>query len=250
MSIQKVEQLARFIQYAIGRYPDEFGLVTDAQGYIPVADLLKVAQEEGWQHTRRNHLDTLSHYLKSPILEFREHLVRAVDRSRLDGLRETGDCPKLLYAAIRRRAYDTVALHGLDPQGHTGQVVLFRDQRLAEKVGRRRDAEPIIITVHVQSALKHGHAFRQFGERIFLTGRLPVECCRLPRPPQTLRQREKERPATAPTPKTPGSFTLDIEPLVDGPYPGKSRDRARRSKDWKKERQKARRWKDGRNYPS
>ena len=249
MSIQKTEQLARFIQYAIGRCPDEFGLVTDDQGFTPVGDFLKVAQEEGWHHIRRNHLDTLSYHLQQHIIEIKDHLIRAVDRSRLDGLRETATYPKLVYAPIRRRAYETVLQHGLRPQGHTAQVVLFADQRLAEKVGQRRDAEPIIVTVHVQNALKRGHFLRQFGERLYLSGKLPADCCRLPRPPQSLKQREKEPAAAPPTPKTPGSFTLDSDPLVDGPYPGKSSDRDRRSKDRKKERQKARRWKEGRNFP-
>lgn len=249
MSIQKTEQLARFLQYAIGRCPDEFGLVTDDQGFTSVADLLKVAQEEGWHHIRRNHLDTLSYHLQQPIIEIKDHLIRAVDRSRLDGLRETANYPKLVYTPIRRRAYETVLQHGLRPQGHTAQVVLFADQRLAEKVGQRRDAEPIIVTVHVQNALKRGHFLRQFGERLYLSGKLPADCCRLPRPPQSLKQREKEPAAAPPTPKTPGSFTLDSDPLVDGPYPGKSSGRDRKAKDRKKERQKARRWKEGRNFP-
>lgn len=250
MSIQKTEQLARFIQYVIGRCPDEFGLVTNDQGFTPVADLLKVAHEEGWHHIRRNHLDTLSYHLQQPHIEIKDHLIRAVDRSRLDGLRETATYPKLVYAPIRRRAYETVLQHGLRPQGHTGQVVLFADQRLAEKVGQRHDAEPIIVTVHVQNALKGGHVIRQFGERLYLSGKLPADFCRLPPPKKTLKQNEKEPPvAPPPTPKTPGSFTLDIDPLVDGPYPGKSSGRDRRSKDWKKERQKARRWKENRNFP-
>lgn len=249
MSIQKTKQLARFIQYAIGRCPDEFGLVTDAQGFTPVSDLLKVFQEEGWHHIRRTHLETLSYHLEKPILEIKDHLVRVVDRSHLNGLREPTNCPKLLYAPIRRRAYETVLQHGLRPQGYPGQVVLFADETLAEKVGQRRDFDPIIVTVHVASALGRGRVLRQFGERIFLMQSLPAECCRLPRPPQTPKQREKE-PATAtpPSPKTPGSFTLDRDPLVHGPHPGESSGRDRRSKGWKKERQKARRWKDRRNY--
>jgi putative RNA 2'-phosphotransferase len=249
MSMHKAKQLARFIQYAIGRCPDEFGLVTDLQGFIPVSDLLKVAHEEGWHHTRRNHLETLSYHLGQPLIEFKDHLVRVVDRSRLDGLRETANCPKLVYAPIRRRAYETVLQHGLRPQGHTGQVVLFADQGLAQKVGRRRDSDPVIVTVQVQRALARGHVFRQFGERLYLTDTLPAESCRLPRPPQTSRRHEKAQPEAPPSAKTPGSFTLDIEPLVNDLYPGKSRERERRSKDWKKERQRARRLKVDRNYP-
>jgi len=249
MRIQKTKQLARFIQYAIGRCPDEFGLVTDAQGFIPVNDLLKVFHEEGWHHTRRNQLETLSYHLEQPILEIKDHLVRVVDRSRLDGLRETTTCPKLVYAPVRHRAHETVLQHGLRPQGHIDQVVLFADLTLAEKVGRRRDAAPIIATVHVQSALRCGNIFRQFGERIYLTGNLPVECCRLPTLPPTTKQDAKERPIETSPPKTPGSFTLDLEPLRDSAYPLKSKDRERKSKMLKKERQRARRWKNNRNDP-
>lgn len=249
MRTRKTKQLARFIQYAIGRCPDEFGLVTDGRGFTPVADLLKVLQEEGWHQVRRNHLETLSYHLGKPILEIKDHLVRVTDRSHLDGLRETANCPKLVYAPVRRRAYEAVSQHGLRPQGHSDLVVLFADQKLAEKVGRRRDAVPVMVTVHVESALRCGHVFRQFGERIYLTESVPVECCRLPRPPHTTPKDPQERPSVSPTPKTPGSFTLDLEPLVDNSYPGKTHDRERRSKVLKKERQKARRLKNSRNYP-
>jgi putative RNA 2'-phosphotransferase len=194
-------------------------------------------------------LETLSYHLGQPLFEIKDHLVRVVDRSRLDGLRETANYPKLVYAPIRRRAYETVLQHGLRPQGHTGQVVLFADQGLAQKVGRRRDSDPIIVTIQVQRALGQGHVFRQFGERLYLTDTLPAECCQLPRPPQTNKRQEKEQPEALPSAKTPGSFTLDIEPLVDGLYSGKSRERERRSKDWKKERKRARRLKFDRNYP-
>ena len=63
MRIRESQQLARFIQYVLGHRPDEFGLVTDGRGFTPVADLLKVLQEEGWHQVRRNHLDTLSYHL-------------------------------------------------------------------------------------------------------------------------------------------------------------------------------------------
>lgn len=249
MSIRKTKQLARFIQYVIGRYPDEFGLVTDEQGYTSVSDLLKVLQEEGWRQVRRNHLETLSYHLEKSFIEIKDHLVRVTDRSQLDGLRETTTNPKLVYAPVRRRAYETVSQHGLRPQGHAGQVILFADPKLAERVGRRRDATPVMVTVQVESALRRGHVFRQFGERIYLTESVPVECCRLPRPPQATKKDLQERPSVPPAPKTPGSFTLDLEPLVDNYHPGKSLDRARRSKLLKKERQKARRLKNSRNYP-
>ncbi len=203
--LKKIEQLSRLIQYVIARHPGEFGLVTDANGFVPLSELLKVLHEEGWHHIRRTDLESLSYHLGRPLLEIASHLVRATDRSQLDGLRTTSQYPKLLYAPIRRRAYDSVLAHGLRPQGHTGQVVLFRDQNLAHKVGQRRDSEPIIVTVNTQGAHQHGCRFRQYGEGLFLTTPLPSECCRLPRPPRKPGRKEPERATPPPGPHTPRS---------------------------------------------
>jgi len=249
MRIKESQQLARFIQYVLGRRPDEFGLVPDADGFIPVADLLKVAQEEGWHRVRRHDLALLSLQLNQPALEIRDHLVRAVNRSRLDRYRETTDGPKLLYTSIRRRAYETVLQHGLKPQGHISQVILCAAENLAQKIGRRRDSAPIIVTVHVHSARQCGVVFRQFGDGLYLADHLPASCCRLPRPPQTTQRQEQKLVEAPTTAKTPGSFTLDIEPLVTSPTPWKTSPRERRSKDWKKARQKERRWKQDRRHP-
>ena len=244
MDSKKIAQLARFLQYVIGRHPDEFGMVTDAQGFMPVSDVLKVLHSEGWSQVRRRHLETLDFHLGKPTLEIRDHLLRVRDRSRLVQHREATDLPKLLHVPVRRRAYESVLQHGLRPQGHTGQVVLFADPVLARSVGQRRDPQPIIVTVNVQAACEQGAGFQQFGESIFLADRLPSTCCRLPRPPKTPRPREVEQDLPAPVPKTPGSFILTVDPFGD-PSPGqKSEKRRHASKDWKKERRRARRWKE------
>jgi len=250
MSIQKTEQLARLIQYVIGRRPDEFGLVPDTRGFIPVADVLKVLHDEGWRKVRRGDLETMNYHLGAPTVDIEAHLLRAHDRSGLEGLREDAAPPKLLYAPIRRRAYEKVAQHGLGPQGHTDKVVLFAEHDLAVKVGQRRDAQPVVVTVNVEQASEQGLLFTSFGERIFLTESLPVECCRLPRPPKTLKMAEDKEPVPVPTPKTPGSFILEMEPFLEKAPPGKAKSRKHgSSKEWKKERRKARRWKEGRNAP-
>ena len=46
---QRQESLARLLVYILCRRPDEFGLVLDATGRLPVRELLwALAQEEGW----------------------------------------------------------------------------------------------------------------------------------------------------------------------------------------------------------
>ena len=51
MDSKQAEQLARFLDYALGRRPEEFGLVPSPDGFFPVAEVLKVAHEEGWRRT-------------------------------------------------------------------------------------------------------------------------------------------------------------------------------------------------------
>jgi putative RNA 2'-phosphotransferase len=248
MDRKQAEQLARFLAYALGRRPDEFGLVTDGRGFIPLADTLKVAHAEGWTHVRRNHLDALNFHLGRPVIECRGHLVRAADRSRLAEMPSASAPPKLLFTPIRRRAYEAVARNGLGPQGHTGRVVLFAEKELARKVGRRRDADPVLVTVNVAAARSQGCVLQSFGQRIFLTDAVPAAACRLPRAPRIRQLREKDPPAPAPPsgPQTPGSFILNPAALPDGSAGRKPRGRGPRSKDWKRQRQQARRWKQNR----
>jgi putative RNA 2'-phosphotransferase len=237
MKLKQAEQLAHFLAYMLGRRPDEFGMVTDPEGFVPLAEVLQALQEEGWPQVRRNHLEVLNYHLGREVLDLSAHLVRAADRSRLAEIPPAEACPKVLYAAVRRRAYDAVAQHGLRPQGHTGRVVLFADRELARRSGRRRDAEPVLVTVNAASARDHGCALAPFGAAIFLTDAVPPACCRLPRAPQPRPRREPAPPAAPQAPKTPGSFLLDPGAQKREPRSGV------RDKDWKRQRQKARRWK-------
>ena len=44
------KQLAKLLNYALGRDPDEFGLVPDESGFIKIKELLKALHEEdGWK---------------------------------------------------------------------------------------------------------------------------------------------------------------------------------------------------------
>lgn len=250
MKLREAEQLARFLVYMLGRRPAEFGLVTDPEGFVPVADVLKAAHEDGWPHVRRSHLEALNFHLGRDVLERRAHLVRAADRSRLAAAPQAAASPKVLYAPIRRRAYEAVAQHGLKPQGHTGRVVLFADQELALRTGRRRDAEPVLVTVNVADARDRGCVLEPFSDAIFLTGTVPPACCRLPRAPQARQRREPPPPAAPQAPKTPGSYFPDPAAAAQGRSEEEKKEGRRpRTKDWKRQRQKARRWKQGRDGP-
>jgi hypothetical protein len=52
------QSLAKLITYILGRRPDEFGLVTDTEGFVKIKELLKaITEEAGWKYVRRSDLN-------------------------------------------------------------------------------------------------------------------------------------------------------------------------------------------------
>jgi putative RNA 2'-phosphotransferase len=100
-------------------------------------------------------------------------------------------------------------------------VVLAADRVLAERLGRRIDPEPVILTVNVRCACEAGVAFDPSGEGLFLTGHIPPGCFSGPPVP-----REKPADTSKPAadkglsrPATPGGFPLDMEKAASAHVP-------------------------------
>lgn len=235
-------KIARLLQYILGRRPDEFGLVPDARGYIALKEVIKVLNEERWPHVRPNHLETLPYRVPTAGIEIRENRIRASERGKLPVISACDAVPKQLYACIRRKAYTATAENGLAPQIYPDKVLLFVDRELARRVGRRRDAEPVLVTIQTTVAQQRGVQFERFGENVYLTARIPADCCRLPAPPKPVRSRKQvEEDQTATPPQPPGSYILEWDRLISNTTPPKAA--GKKSKQWRRERQRLRRLK-------
>lgn len=241
--MKNISKLAKFLQYILGRRPDEFGLLPDDQGYVRVKELIKVLHEEKWHQVRPGHLKTLPLLLPKAGIEMDRNRIRALARARLPTLSEAPLVPKQLFTGIRRKAYEITLREGLVPQTHPASVLLFTDHELAMRVARRRDAEPVIVTVQTTVAQRAGIDFMRFGEAIYLAARIPANCCRLPRrPKRTALDRPTREPQAAQPPPTPGSYSVDWDRLEKNAVPTKRS--PRKSKNWRRERQRRRRLKE------
>jgi putative RNA 2'-phosphotransferase len=209
------------LAYVLGRRPDEFGLVPDVDGFVRIKELLKALhEEEGWGYVNLTHLNELLLSAPDTGLEIREGGIRCVhfDPAALNaGARQL---PKLLYVGIRRRAHPHVHAEGIHPSSHP-RVVLAAERALAERLGRRIDPDPVILTVNVRCAAEAGVAFDPSGEGLFLADHIPAGCFSGPPLP-------KEKPAEigkpAPEsgfdrPKLPGGFALDLERAASAHVP-------------------------------
>lgn len=238
---KEIKRFAKYLSYILGHRPDEFGLVPDDNGYVPIKELLKsINEEKGWRHIRIPHLKEISFAINPPPIEFHEGMVRARDRTRLPKIEPGIDLPKLLYFAVRRRAYPVILEKGLPYHPGRPRLVLSADEAMAKRIGRRRDHQPVLITLHVEASADKGTYFQKYGQGLFLADAIYPGTFHgppLPKkeaiPPKSNKSNNRSEPEI---PKTPGSYFPDLSSLSES----KSR---RKKSDWKKDRREARRHK-------
>lgn len=229
---QSTKKLSKFLDYVLGRRPDAFGLVPDSDGYVRIKDLLKaLSEEDGWRHVRRPHLNEILLTVPNPPIEISKDRIRSKDINHIPHPIPAKALPKLLYTCVRTRAYLHVAEKGITPSGHSS-VVLCACPKMAERIGRRSDPSPVLLTVHVGKSVAQQVRFYQTGETIYLAEQIPAECFTgppLPKEPQKPAPRKDPEP-----PKPAGSFQVDLDTLRQRHLP-----RGRKKEiDWKKDRKR------------
>jgi putative RNA 2'-phosphotransferase len=236
-NIRKVDTLSRLMHYILGNRPDEFGLVPDQEGFIPIKELLKVIHDEPHMaHVRESHLREVILHDRGDVFEVAERKIRSKNRSFVSLKKQevVANPPKLLYKGVRRKAYPAVLTYGLLPS--TGDhVVMTADRDLAIRIAHRRDQRPVIFEIRAQAASESGTAFFPFGDSLYVADRVPARFIKGPPLPKDLP--EQKEPASRTRELTPGSFILDPDKDPDR----KRADRARGKRGWKEEARRARR---------
>jgi len=228
---RELETLARMLAYMLGRRPDEFGLVLEEGGWMQIKKLLQSLHEEpGFTRVRREDLERLAALISPPPLEISGERVRSLAPPSPELRRDLeASPPSLLYLAIPPKIHALVWEQGLKPAG-SREIVLARQPEMALRLGKRRDNEPILVTIQATAAARAGISFQAYGEELFLspTG-IPREFLQVPPLP-------KEAPSSRPAAKpkahpAPGALLLDLPQMLAGkPAQGKTRDEAA----WKK----------------
>ena len=208
---QKIVRLQKRIQYMLATSPDEFGLVPDKEGYVPVKELQQAAgEEEGWGFPRLSLIHEMLLHDREEHFEVNEDRIRSIERSAHVGAIEPIASPRALYIAVRSRSWPHVAEKGLKP--YTGSwVVLAREKALANRLGRRRDPKPTLLEIRAEQAQSHGIIFFSSGTRLVLTQFVPSEYISGP-PIKKIEEAVKPKPSKkTPELSRPGSFALDLD---------------------------------------
>lgn len=236
---RSIDNLSKLLAYMLGRQPDEFGLLPDGYGYVKLKDLLKaLGEEDGWRHVRVHQIREVIHAARTPALEMEADRIRALDRSRLIQPMIPDTLPTLLYHPVRQRAHAVVVEKGLPASTSRGRLVLTTDRAWAERLGRRFDPDPVILTVHSNQARQKGATLWRFGRCLYFSDRLPLGSFSAPRlSSQRVEPKKPTVPEPPAVPKTPGSYRIDP---AAGSSAGHRSERGprRRKNEWKRERKR------------
>jgi len=206
------KQLAKFLAYMLGRKPDEFGLVPDADGFVKLKEfMLAIGEEEGWRHVRQPILNELMVTMSDPPLEIAEKQIRATNRDHLPKIRHAVDLPKLLYTAVTQKSHPAVLEKGILPTRHD-YVILAMEKSMAVRIGKRRDPSPVLLTVNVLQTEQEGIFFKQAGEKLYLADMIPANCFTAPPlPKEKPETRKHKKPLIPERPKMPGSYMVNFQ---------------------------------------
>ena len=255
---QRHEALAHFLEYLLGRSPDEFGLVLDPEGWADFKHVLQVCSEEkDWKGTNRTRIVDLAWALPDCPFEFDEKRIRLKPESEAAShipIREASIPPKILYYGCRRRPYRTYLCEGIGTlEGK--EFPLCRTKEMAIRIAKRRDPKPIVVEVNTEKALSTGTRFLAYGDHLFIVDWLEAESLSGPRPKETPEKKglkEKKRKQEEPFSQAPHPDSFRSKPWIPGAdralarTPEEERQALRRERadkrvSWKEEVRKGRR---------
>jgi putative RNA 2'-phosphotransferase len=111
---------------------------------------------------------------------------------------------------------------------------------MAERMGKRIDTTPVVLTVHVEKSRDRNVVFYQLGQSLFLVEGIPPGCFTgPPLPKEKPEPKEKPDREDAARKHLAGSFHVDVEQIRNKQY-GKGR---KKEIPWKLDRKRQRKTK-------
>jgi len=239
--------LAKTLSYIAWHAPGEYGLFWDSDGTMPWKELYWALQQDAsLRFVREAHMREMAYLGLDLPFYLDGSLLRLQENTAVPEYPVTTPAERLYYACPRKR-YPFVLMHGLSSPGNRPFLALAADKNLALQLGRRRDADPIMVEVQAKKASLEGVAFRLVAPSLYLVE--SVAAAYLICPPiresemERLAARKKKERPSAPSESTlqPGSFYLDSAKLFEPEHEkghethAKRKGRGKKGSDWKRD---------------
>jgi putative RNA 2'-phosphotransferase len=238
----KSNNISHMLVYILGHRPFEFGLLPDIDGFVACKDLIQALHEEsGWGYIKQGNINEVLIGEDRPLFEAVEGRIRTVERRWAFNDEHLVELPsKILFLGIRRKAHPVVMERGLR-RIEGSFYILSPDREMAERIGRRRDPQTVILDIMADAAQSEGLVIRRFGD-LFLAQEIPARFIAGPPVPKSVTKAREEKESKKKEQEgvqqfQAGSFLLDIE-KVPSQY---RKDKGRKKRSWKEGARKERR---------
>lgn len=178
MDERRTVKVSKYLSKHLRHEPGRIGISLDAQGWVPVDELLRACARHGFALTR----DELDHVVAA---NDKQRFAVEGDRIRANqghsvtvdlGL-PTAEPPAYLYHGTVAEALETIRTEGLRPMNRH-HVHLSPDRGTAVRVGARRGA-PVVLPVDSGAMHRAGHSFHVTANGVWLTDHVPPLYLRL-----------------------------------------------------------------------
>jgi putative RNA 2'-phosphotransferase len=178
---KQLVHISKFLSLVLRHKPQEIGITLDAEGWVPVDDLLAAAARHG-ESISQEQLDEVVATNDKKRFSFSPdgRLIRANQGHSVDvdlGLVAI-EPPELLYHGTVERFLDSIREKGL-LRGKRHHVHLSPDRETAARVGQRR-GRPVVLVVEAGRMHRDGHPFYQSENGVWLTETVPPAFLRFP----------------------------------------------------------------------
>ena len=175
-------ELSKEISYALRHAPWEYELELDEQGYVPVSQLLFALNETG-KYANEIKKSDLEHIIETSDKKrheiTRDHIRALYGHSTPHAIKkELCTPPNILFHGTSHKAINKIMTDGLLPMSRQF-VHLSTDLETAQLVGKRRDANPIILQIDSKNAFEDGIKFYKGNDIVWLCESLPAEYIKL-----------------------------------------------------------------------
>ncbi len=170
-------RLSKTVSHALRHQPWLYELEPDAEGWVPVEDLLAaLRQRKAWRNLGAADIAAMVEGSDKRRYEMRDGRIRALYGHSIPGKlsREPARPPNMLYHGTAPAAARSILAEGLRPMGRQ-YVHLSVDRAMALQVGRRKSPHPTILAVSAAAAADHGVPFYRGNDLVWLADAIPAE---------------------------------------------------------------------------
>ncbi|MGM0417499.1 MAG: RNA 2'-phosphotransferase [Thermodesulfobacteriota bacterium] len=229
MSKNNTDKIGKILEYVLSISPDEFFLIPDSDGYVKIKELLKAVHEKKeLRWISKAEISAYTNISPDPLVEINGNFIRAAKRANTIKHETADNLPGQLFTAIRKKAWPHISEKGIYPKDN--QTIMLTDKYDdALILGKRKDNDPVVLSVSTKNALKENIKFISCGQGLYTVDFLKPE---LLNGPSVEKAEEEIKTKNVQKKSTPGTFSPNTKDL----FP-----ETKTEKSWKKNKKKIRR---------